>query len=198
MTLLVTLAIGTNAQALSYDVHTVQRGDSLWKIAVKYEVGLSEIITANPEVKNPSLIYPGQKIKIPRKDEADTSVQNEILNLVNAERSNLGLKPLKLNWELSRVAKIKSEDMAHEGYFSHTSPTYGTPFEMMKHFGIKYKTAGENIAAGQKTPKEVMRAWMNSTGHRANILNKNYTEIGIGKATGGSYGIYWTQQFIGN
>lgn len=198
MTLLITLAIGSQAQASTYDVHTVQRGDSLWKIAVKYEVGLSEIINENPEIKNPNLIYPGQKVKVPRKSEADTSVQNEILSLVNAERSKVGLNPLKLNWELSRVAKIKSEDMAHEGYFSHTSPTYGTPFEMMKHFGIKYKTAGENIAAGQKTPKEVMVAWMNSKGHRENILNKKYTEIGVGYFKGGSYGSYWTQQFIGN
>lgn len=170
----------------------------MWKIAVKYEMGLKEIITANPEIKNPSLIYPNQKIKVPRKSEADTSVQNEILSLVNAERSNLGLNPLKLNWELSRVAKAKSEDMAHEGYFSHTSPTYGTPFEMMKHFGITYRTAGENIAAGQKTSREVMQAWMNSKGHRENILNPKYTELGVGQASGGSYGVYWTQMFIGN
>lgn len=169
----------------------------MWKIAVKYEVGLKEIITANPEIKNPSLIYPNQKIKVPRKSEADTSVQNEILTLVNAERSKQGLKPMKLNWELSRVAKVKAEDMAHEKYFSHTSPTYGTPFEMMKHFGITYRTAGENIAAGQKTPREVMQAWMNSKGHRANILNANYTELGVGQGSGGPYNIYWVQMFIG-
>lgn len=198
MTLLIALAIGTQAQASTYDIHVVKRGDSMWKIAVKYEMGLKEIITANPEIKNPSLIYPNQKIKVPRKSEADTSVQNEILSLVNAERSNLGLNPLKLNWELSRVAKAKSEDMAHEGYFSHTSPTYGTPFEMMKHFGITYRTAGENIAAGQKTSREVMQAWMNSKGHRENILNPKYTELGVGQASGGSYGVYWTQMFIGN
>lgn len=126
----------------------------------------------------------------------DTSTEQEILKLVNAERSKAGVKPLTLNWELSRVAKFKSEDMRDNNYFSHTSPTYGSPFDMIKNFGISYSAAGENIAAGQKTADEVMKAWMNSSGHKANILNANYTQLGVGKATGGSYGTYWTQMFI--
>lgn len=184
-------------QASTNVIHTVKSGDSLWKIAVKYEIGLKEIISANPNLKNPNLIYPEQKISVPSKSTADTSIQNEILKLVNNERSKQGLNPLKLNWEVSRVAKVKAEDMAHEGYFSHTSPTYGTPFEMLKHYGIVYRTAGENIAAGQPNAQEVMEAWMNSTGHRANILNAKYTDLGVGYATGGSYKTYWVQQFIG-
>jgi uncharacterized YkwD family protein len=120
----------------------------------------------------------------------------QVLDLVNQERQKAGLKPLKLNVSLSKVAEVKAKDMRDNGYFSHTSPTYGSPFEMIKQFGIRYTYAGENIAAGQRTPQEVMNAWMNSSGHRANILNPNYTEIGIGLAKGGSYGTYWVQMFI--
>ena len=158
--------------------HTVVKGDTMWKIAVKYEVGLSEIKGANGHIKNPDLIYPGDKLYIPTKDEIVSSYENEVVRLVNIERSKQGLKPLASDWQLSRVARYKSQDMRDKGYFSHTSPTYGSPFEMMKSFGISYRTAGENIARGQKTPSEVVNAWMNSSGHRANILNSSFTKIG--------------------
>ncbi|MFQ8629827.1 MAG: CAP domain-containing protein, partial [Intestinibacter bartlettii] len=123
--------------------------------------------------------------------------QVEVLNLVNKERKANGLKPLTLNKELSNVANIKSRDMIEKGYFDHTSPTYGSPFDMMKKFNISYNTAGENIAMGQKTPSEVMNSWMNSSGHRANILNSTYTELGVGIQKDSSGTIYWTQMFIG-
>lgn len=99
-----------------------------------------------------------------------------------------------MDWELARVAKYKSQDMHDRNYFNHTSPTYGSPFDMMKSFGINYRTAGENIAKGQRSAQEVVNAWMNSSGHRANILNKNYTHIGVGYVKDGNY---WTQMFIG-
>lgn len=175
--------------------YTVVPGDSMWKIAVKYEVGLSELVGANPSIKNPSLIYPGQVLVIPVQD-ALKAFENQVIQLTNAERQKAGLQPLKTNWQLSRVARYKSEDMRDHNYFSHNSPNYGSPFDMMKQFGITYRAAGENIAAGQRTPAEVVRAWMNSSGHRANILNPNYNEIGVGYASGGSYGNYWTQHFI--
>lgn len=127
-----------------------------------------------------------------------SAYEQKVIELVNVERIKAGLNPLQADAKLSKVARLKSEDMRNNNYFSHTSPTYGSPFEMMKQFGISYRTAGENIAAGQKTPEQVVRAWMNSSGHRANILNKNYTQIGVGVANGGQYGIYWTQMFVGN
>ena len=188
------LFFATPSQAAT--THTVVSGDTMWKIAVKYQAGCQEIIDANSQVSNPNLIYPGQKLNIPTKSSEETSTEQEILKLVNSERSKQGLSPLTLDWELSRVAKFKSEDMRDNNYFSHTSPTYGSPFNMMKSFGITYKSAGENIAAGQQSSAEVMQSWMNSSGHRANILSKNYTQLGVGKATGGSYGTYWTQMFI--
>ena len=174
--------------------HTVVKGDTMWKIAVKYEVGLSEIKGANGHIKNPDLIYPGDKLYIPTKDEIVSSYENEVVRLVNIERGKQGLKPLASDWQLSRVARYKSQDMRDKGYFSHTSPTYGSPFEMMKSFGISYRTAGENIARGQKTPSAVVNAWMNSSGHRANILNSSFTKIGVGYVKDGNY---WTQMFIG-
>lgn len=125
--------------------------------------------------------------------------EQKVVDLTNQERTKAGLQPLKAdNSTLSKMARAKSQDMSDKNYFDHQSPTYGSPFDMMKKFGISYKTAGENIAAGQKTPEEVVQGWMNSPGHRANILNASFTTIGVGYVQGGSYGSYWTQEFIGN
>ena len=174
--------------------YTVSPGDSMWKIAVKYEVGLSEIKAANPQIANPDLIYPGQVLRIPTQDASVLSYEKEVVRLVNEIRVERGLRELSYNWELGRVARYKSQDMRDNRYFSHTSPTYGTPFEMMKAFGLSYRSAGENIARGQRTPQEVVDAWMNSPGHRANILNASFTQIGVGYVADGGY---WTQMFIG-
>ena len=180
--------------ASAAETYTVVKGDSMWKIAVKYEVGLSEIKAANPHIKNPDLIYPGQTLNIPITDTSVLNFEKEVVRLVNEIRKQNGLSELTYDWQLSRVARIKSEDMRDNKYFSHTSPTYGTPFQMIKNFGITYRSAGENIARGQTTPKKVVDAWMNSSGHRANILNSSYTHIGVGCAQNGHY---WTQMFIG-
>ncbi len=185
-------AISLTASAAT--THTVVKGDSLWKIAVKYQVGLSEIKSANPTIKNYDLIYPGQKINIPTVESSVTAYEKEVVRLVNEIRTQNGLSPLTLDWELSRVARYKSQDMRDKGYFSHTSPTYGSPFAMMKSFGISYRTAGENIAKGYASPKAVVDGWMNSPGHRANILNSSFTHIGVGYVASGNY---WTQMFVG-
>lgn len=193
----VALVFGFNFDAKASTIHTVQPGDTMWKIALKYQVGVPEIINANGQISNPNFIYPGQKVNIPTVSKATTGVEEQVVQLVNQERAKYGLKPLKSNWELARVARYKSQDMINKKYFDHNSPTYGSPFDMMKSFGITYRTAGENIAAGQKTPQEVVTAWMNSEGHRKNILSANFTEIGVGYVQGGYYGHYWTQMFIG-
>ncbi|MBQ7653518.1 MAG: SafA/ExsA family spore coat assembly protein [Clostridia bacterium] len=193
---ILTVIIGVSAFAFSASAasHTVVKGDSMWKIAVKYQVGLDEIISANPQIKNPAMIYPGQVLTIPQLDSSVSDFESEVIRLTNEQRKQAGLSPLTADWELSRVARFKSQDMRERGYFSHTSPTYGSPFEMMKAFGLSYKTAGENIARGQRTPQEVVNAWMNSSGHRANILNSSFKRIGVGYDPNGNY---WTQMFIG-
>lgn len=188
------MAISTFALPASALSHTVVKGDTMWKLAVKYEVGTQEIIDANPQISNPNLIYPGQKLTIPEVDAAVASFESEVVRLVNEIRVQNGLQALKENWELSRVARFKSQDMVDNRYFSHTSPTYGTPFQMIRAFGLSFRTAGENIAYGQRTPQAVVNAWMNSSGHRANILNASYTQIGVGYVAAGNY---WTQMFIG-
>ena len=185
------LAAPANAASLS---HTVVKGDTMWKIASNYQVGTSEIIQANPQVSNPDLIYPGQVLCIPQLDSSVASYEHEVVRLVNEIRQQNGLKPLTENWELSRVARYKSQDMLDNRCFSHTSPTYGSPFQMIKAFGLSYRTAGENIAKGYASPQAVVNGWMNSSGHRANILNVSYTQIGIGYVAQGNY---WTQMFVG-
>ena len=189
-TLVATFVLGASAAT----THTVVKGDSMWKIAVKYQVGLSEIKSANPQIANPDLIYPGQVLNIPTTDASVTNYEKEVIRLVNEIRVQNGLRELTYDWELCRVARYKSQDMRDNRYFSHTSPTYGSPFQMMKSFGITYRTAGENIAKGQATPQAVVNAWMNSSGHRANILNSSFTHIGVGYVADGRY---WTQMFIG-
>ena len=146
--------------------------------------------STNPEQKPEST--PEQK---PSTD--FSSYQQQVLDLVNAERTKRGISALTLDSNLSSVATKKSQDMVNKNYFDHTSPTYGSPFDMMKQFGISYRTAGENIAKGQKTPQEVVTAWMNSEGHRKNILNPNFTNLGIGIAKDSKGTTYWTQMFIG-
>ena len=116
----------------------------------------------------------------------------QVITLVNQERAKQGLKPLAEDSALDNMAMVKSKDMKNNNYFDHTSPTYGSPFDMMSKFNISYSYAGENIAEGQQTPQDVMNDWMNSEGHRANILNANYTLIGVGYYNG-----YWTQEFVG-
>ncbi len=151
--------------------------------------------STNDSTNKPSTETPSNPNK-PVEDENSSnssvsSIEQEVVRLVNIERQKEGLSPLSIDTQLSKVARLKSEDMKNKGYFSHTSPTYGTPFDMLKQFNISYKTAGENIAKGQKSAEAVVNAWMNSEGHRRNILSKSFTHIGVGHTSN-----YWTQLFI--
>ncbi|URN94842.1 MAG: CAP domain-containing protein [Candidatus Pristimantibacillus lignocellulolyticus] len=121
-----------------------------------------------------------------------SATQNEILKLVNAQRASAGLSALSLDASLNTVAMEKARDMDVNNYFSHNSPTYGSPFDMLKTYGVSYSYAGENIATGQTSAAQVMNDWMNSSGHRANILSANFTKIGVGYVNG-----EWVQIFIG-
>ena len=113
---------------------------------------------------------------------------------MNDIRVKNGLSALKLNNKLSEVARMKSQDMKDKRYFSHNSPTYGSPFDMMKQFGISYRTAGENITMGQQTPEIVVNAWMNSEGHRENILRETFASLATGFFKGRT--VDWSQNFL--
>ncbi len=181
--------------SLQSTAYTVKPGDSMWKIAERYEIGLDELMKANPQIKNAAMITVGQKINIPEASPLKT-LENEVVRLVNQARASAGLSALKNNWQAARVARIKSQDMIDNNYFSHTSPVYGSPFKMMEKYGLRFSSAAENIAYGQKTAQAVMNSWMNSAGHKANIMSKTVTEIGVGAAKKSNGTLYWTQMFL--
>lgn len=121
--------------------------------------------------------------------------EQSMLDLINAERTKNGLSPLKANMEVMKVARVKAEDLSKNKYFSHQSPTYGSPFDMLKSFGVSYKSAGENIA-GNSSVSAAHTSLMNSPGHRANILNSKYNYVGIGVYSDSRYGKVFVQMFI--
>lgn len=176
--------------------YTVISGDTMWQIAAKHELGLNELLKYNSQISNSALIFPGQKINIPSGSNDIKTLESEVIRLVNAERAKAGRTALVENYEVNKAAKIKSEDFINNNYFSHNSPIYGTPFDMLRSFGIAFTAAAENIASGQKTAAEVMNTWMNSSGHRANILNSTYNQIGVGVARDNNGNLFWTQMFI--
>ncbi len=154
-------------------------------------------------------IYPGANVKSNyngNSSESDlsgngnastmNSNEEEVLKLINEQRKKNGLSDLKVDNEVQRVARIKAQDMVDKNYFSHTSPTYGSPFDMLKSFKVTYKTAGENIA-GNSTNAGAVNAWMNSPGHKANILNSSFNYTGIGVVSSSTYGKVYVQMFIG-
>ena len=122
--------------------------------------------------------------------------EKEVFNLINSQRTNNGLSALKIDAEVQKVARIKAQDMVDKNYFSHTSPTYGSPFDMLKSFKVSYNSAGENIA-GNSSNSGAVNAWMNSPGHKANILNSSFNYTGIGVVTSPRYGKIFVQMFIG-
>ncbi|WP_397386231.1 CAP domain-containing protein [Paenibacillus sp. VCA1] len=134
----------------------------------------------------------GTEGQTPANSKNSTQYAQQVLDLVNKERSKAGLGSLSMDDQLSKMAMAKAQDMYNNNYFDHNSPTYGSPFDMMKQYGISYQSAGENIAKGQTSPTQVMNEWMNSPGHKANILNKGYTKIGIA-----FYNNEWVQEFTG-
>lgn len=147
--------------------------------------------TGNPEKKEPTGST-GQTKEGNEDNKHSSQFGQQVLDLVNQERSKAGLSSLSMSEELSNMAMVKAQDMYNNNYFDHNSPTHGSPFDMMKEFGITFNSAGENIAKGQTTPTQVMKDWMNSPGHKANILNNSYTDIGIA-----FYNNAWVQEFKG-
>lgn len=136
-------------------------------------------------------------------DDSDNTSQGvselayRVLELVNVQREENGLEPLQWDDKLANAAQAHCEDMIERNFFDHNNPDGESSYDRIKAQGVPYFMTAENIAAGQQTPESVMDSWMNSEGHRANILNPELTHIGIGVAYGGYYGIYWTQCFGG-
>ena len=155
-----------------------------------------EVPLSPPAVEAPTPAEP--QPKPPTQPETAVTAQRafelEVVRLVNVIRAEYGLSALVENIALSDGARAKSRDMAQNGYFDHNSPTYGSPFDMMRSFGFSYRAAGENIAKGYASAQTVVDAWMASSGHRENILSTQYTEIGVGFIADGNH---CTQWFLG-
>jgi len=174
--------------------------DGKWILTSKEDAGVGQSKPSVPEVPSQPETKPETKPETPAPSEPSvkglTADESKMLELVNQERQKLGLKPLQIDMRLVDISRKKSKDMIDNNYFGHTSPTYGTPFDALKNNGIYYRYAGENLA-GAPTVERAHSGLMNSPGHRANILNPNYTHIGIGVVEGGPYGKMFTQTFIG-
>lgn len=151
---------------------------------------------ATPAPKTPTPATPAPTTPAPTADAGMTAEEAQMLQLVNAERTKAGLPALQADPQLAKTARAKSQDMITYNYFDHQSPDLGSPFDQMRAAGIRYTTAGENIA-GNHSVEAAHQALMNSPGHRANILNPAFKKIGIGIVHGGPYGMMFTQQFIG-
>lgn len=183
-----------NEQLLSILNMLLNAGVQSGKLKIPFELPI-QIPISEPEESIPQT----QEPIVPQETNQETEIsvsdyEAEVVRLVNEIRAENGLNTLSINQQLTNLARMKSQDMHDKHYFDHTSPTYGSPFDMMHSFGITYRAAAENIAKGQSTPKEVVDAWMNSAGHRKNILGASYTQIGVGYLANGNY---WTQMFIG-
>jgi len=168
----------TTSEAKSYNTQT-------WNTPFKYS---NRIPTENAQQTPQRTVTENtEEVKV-------GSVIQQVVDLTNQERAKAGLKALQIDTKLTQSAEAKSQDMKNKNYFSHTSPTYGSPFDQMESLGITYKSAAENIAMGQRSAAEVVDAWMKSPGHKANMMNPSFTHIGVGLSDSG---FYWTQQFIG-
>ena len=148
----------------------------------------------NEVIENGGVITPakqGQPKEVEQSQESDEDFINEVLRLVNEERAEEGLSPMTTNDTINEAAKIRAGEL--EELFDHTRPDGSSCFSALNEMGISYWTAGENIAFGASSPESVMDMWMNSEGHRANILNESFDTIGVGRVEN-----YWVQMFIGS
>ena len=173
-----------------------------WKTVLKQYYSAEKITTPSVPVEKPSTSpEAGAPVEKPNTDNNESvsssnlSYEQKVVELVNVERQKAGLSALRMDSSVSNVARAKSKDMAVNNYFAHQSPTYGSAGDMLKKFGITWSSWGENIASGQRTPEIVVNAWMNSPGHRANILSSNFSKIGVGYVTNSNGTPYWTQIF---
>lgn len=184
--------------------YTAQSGDTLSLIAEKVygNENVSELIhefNRDAIGDNSEHIEPGMKLVMPL--QTNQNFTNRVIELTNQERRKVGLQALKFEMRLTTAAKRHSQDMALQDYFSHKQPNGGTPGDRITATGYQWSSYAENIAAGMSTPEAAVAGWMNSPGHRANILKPELKEIGIGyyflaDDTGKvNYHHYWTQVF---
>lgn len=181
----------TSWRPAQFRVVFIHQGGQTFRITRRADPARWRVVRPAPQPTAPPVTQP----PVPASSEL-AALEQQLLELVNAERRAVGVAPLSMDPGIARVARLKSEDMVRLGYFAHQSPTYGSPFAMMRQFGIDFRLAGENLAHAASI-ESAHRALMNSPGHRANILNPRFTQVGIGVATGSTFGLKITQMFVG-
>jgi uncharacterized protein YkwD len=175
----------------------IQKGDTLWKLSLKYHLHLQELLDANQHLHNPQLIFPGDIIYIPSNTIKKISREEEkLIQLINNKRFQVKLPPLVHDQNLSDVAKQKSLDMMRNQYVAHKSPEYGYPTLMLKKFQIDFRSVKENVGAGPNKADEIFDKWMNSYLQREVLLDKSTTHIGVGHVEGGLHRNYWSALMI--
>lgn len=171
-------------------------GDQLLELLDKLGISKEDLnncikpsLPNKPETNVPNM----PDTNLPENNTPELSLAKQVVALVNEERAAVGLNPLIINESAMSAAAVRSKEIRQS--FSHTRPDGSSFSTALKEQGISYRGSGENIAYGQRSPKEVMKAWMNSSGHRANILNEKFTSIGVGCYEANGV-LYWTQLFI--
>lgn len=205
---IIALTLGTilalsSTTAFAADMNTTNTNFNFYELLRNYNIGYFEPYTIENDYAKQQAANNTKEVKQTEAKQqtsapapsSNVSYEERVAQLVNVEREKNGLQPLLFDSSISNVARAKSKDMADNNYFAHQSPTYGSAGDMLRNFGINWSAWGENIASGQDTPEEVVNAWMNSEGHRANILSSNFGKIGVGYVTNGSGTPYWTQLF---
>jgi len=118
--------------------------------------------------------------------------ESQLIALINSERQAIDIPPIAVNWEVSRLARYKSEEMKTHQMFTHESLLYGDPAELLTRFNVPFAKIGANIAMGQETPQEVLESWLSSPGHMANIVNPSFTSAGVGYSCDDNGISFWT------
>ena len=164
-------------------------------VATQQKVKPPVVATQQPVTTVPSVVTTQPQTTTQQPGNSNSNYKQAVLDLVNAERAKAGLNSLTMLDTANAAAQVRATEII--GNFSHTRPDGTSCFTALDQQGVNYRTCGENIASGQRTPGQVMESWMNSAGHKANILNPQFTQIGIGYVEGGGYGTNWVQLFVG-
>lgn len=176
-------------------VYVIVPGDTLTQIAASHAVDIPALLHANPQITDADLIYAGEELQVPQNTQL-RALEQAVVEDTNQARALVGLPALEVSDAATQIARMKSQDMVDNNYFAHESPTYGSPFAMMRTYGLAYDAAGENLAFGQSSAEQVVADWLNSPGHRANIYGAVYTQIGVGIVRRMDGRLYYTQLFL--
>lgn len=172
--------------------HTARQLGTALTVSAMLMAGCADIAATRTLALSAGSVEPGECVLAPDAEE----FISRVVEMVNQERAGIGVEPISINLRLTAIADTYACQMITEGFFSHRDPQGEGPGERAIRGGYTFLRLGENLAAGQTTPEQVMAEWMSSTaGHRENILSPEWSEIGVAVRMGGEHGSYWVQEF---